>query len=350
MSTTRIADVIVPENYAQYQIEDTKEKAEFMTSGLCSDDPSLAAFVSGGGVTTNLPFWRDLPNGSGAGIASDDPDVKATTDKVQAGKQVAIRNYRTKSWSAANLTSELAGSDPMQRIMSRTNAWWNREFQRAIVSCLDGVMLDNIANDNGDMVLDKALSTSSGVSTAVGEDNLISPEAILDTEQTLGDAKEDLSIMIVHSVIENRLRKQNLIEFKQASETDVDVGKRAYLGKYRIIVDDGAKTVATTISGSVARVRYTTIFAAPGSLKWHETAAPKAVEPYSRPEGGNGAGIEELWTRRQFVVHPYGFAFTGQSAIVDDFPTNAEYGTASNWNRVAAERKQVPMAFLLTNG
>lgn len=351
MATTRLEDVIVPTNFGRYMRINTAEKAEFITSGLVTSDESISSFLSGGGLTTNLPFWRDLAIGNGANIASDDPTQLAGLDKVQAGKMVAVRNYRTKGWSSMHLTSELAGSNAMERIVERVSNWWTRVFQRTIVRTLDGVMKSNVANNGGDMVRDIAVAANAAQGTAVTDANLVSPAAILDTEQTLGDAKTELEggVIIMHSAVETRLTKLNLITFRPYSEQDPHVGGRRYMGNKRIIVDDGCTAVASTFNGTTERVRYTTIISAGGMVKWNETPAPEPVKVWSVPAAGNGSGEEQLWTRRQFVCHPYGFAFTS-AAFAGQFPTDDEYATASNWNRVVSERKQIPLAFLVTNG
>ncbi len=73
------------------------------------------------------------------------------------------------------------------------------------------------------------------------------------------------------------------------------------------------------------------------------------VETERKPDQGNGVGGDILYTRRQFVLHPYGIAWQDAS-VAAEFPTNVELATAANWNRVYPERKQVPISFLVTNG
>lgn len=55
MAVTRLTDVIEPSVFARYMFKDTAEKARIFTSGIMSPDASLAAFLAGGGATTNLP-------------------------------------------------------------------------------------------------------------------------------------------------------------------------------------------------------------------------------------------------------------------------------------------------------
>jgi len=317
-------------------LKQTKEKSAIFQSGILRNDANLAAFLTGGGRTVNVPFWKDLDN-TESGIANDDPASTATPGKIDASKDVAARQIRTRGWSSAKLVAELAGDDPQRRIAERVAAYWTRQFQRILVSTLNGVIADNIANDSGDMVNDIG-TDDAGDPTA---DQLISAEAILDTKQTMGDAADELDTLIMHSILFTRLQKLNLIDFIPDSEGRVRFP--TYLG-YRVVVDDGVNAVAGT-----NRTKYDTYLVGNGAIAWAEVPVATPVETDHKPAQGNGMGVDELWTRRQFVLHPYGIAWT-DSSVAGEFPTNAELAIAGNWNRVYPERKQIALAVLRTNG
>lgn len=333
---TRISDVIVPEVFTPYMMRETKTKSAIFQSGILRSDPSLSSFLSSGGRTTNVPFWKDLADDE-SNVANDDPDTDAVAKKITTGNDIARRQVRTMGWSTADLTAELAGDDPARAIASRVSNYWTRQFQTFLVSTLHGVYLDNVANDSSDMVNDIGTDGGGAVTSA----ELVSADAILDTRQTMGDAMSDLRTLIMHSVVYTRLSKQNLIDFIPDSEGKVNFP--TYLG-YNVIVDDGVKKIV----GS-NRTKYVTYLLGADALCFNETPLPNAVA-YDRDESkANGMGIEELWTRRQFVMHPYGIKWT-DSSVSAEFPTNAELALATNWDRVYAERKQIPISFLLTNG
>ena len=65
-------------------------------------------------------------------------------------------------------------------------------------------------------------------------------------------------------------------------------------------------------------------------------------------QSGNGAGEDVLHERRTWLLHPTGFAFDPQ-AVAGQSATLTELEQAAAWTRVI-ERKNVPMAFLRTNG
>lgn len=334
--TVRLSDVIQPQVFAAYMTKNTKEKSAIFESGILRSDPQLSKFLAGGGLTVNVPFWNDLDN-SEPNIASDDPEQEATPKKVTANKEIAIRNYRTQGWSTARLSGELAGDKPMDRIVERVSAYWTRAYQRHLVATLTGVFADNAANDSGDMIVD--VGTDAGGAPSATE--LVSAENVMDAAQTMGDAKDDLEVIIMHSVVRTRLAKQNLIDFIPNSRGEVRFP--TYLG-YKVIEDDNCRAVV-----GANRTKYWTYLVGRGAIAWGESPPDRPVEVDSKPRAGNGAGTEELWTRKQYIMHPYGFAWLDANRG-GEFPSNTEAALAANWNRVAAERKQIRLAALVTNG
>jgi len=336
MATTRISDIIVPEVFFNYMAKDTTEKTELFRSGIIRPDGELSAKLGGGGRTFNVPFWKDLDN-TESGVASDDPSAFATAGTISTGKDIARRQLRTRAWSTADLAAILAGSDPMARIQARVTAYWDRQFQLILRNTLTGLFADNVANDSGDMVNDISNDSSATATSA----ELVSAEAIIDTAHTMGDNASAFRTLVMHSNVVKRLKKLNLIDYIPDSEGRVNFA--TYLD-YRVVIDDGVRTV----QGS-NRVKYWTYLVGESAMGWAEVAPETPVEVHREPLAGNGMGIEYLITRRQFVMHPYGIKWT-DSSVSGQFPSNADLATTANWDRVYVERKQIPIAALVTNG
>lgn len=336
MATTRLADVIVPEIFNGYMVKDTVQTMAFYQMGVMRSDGDLSAKLAGGGRTFNVPFWKDLDD-TESGIASDDPALLSVPGKLGAGTDIARRQIRTRSWSTMNLAAELAGSDPMQRISSRVAAYWGRQFDDVAIATARGVFADNVANDGGDMVHDISVDTVGALTAA----NLFSAEAVMNTSQTLGDAKKDLKLIVMHSVVQTRLAQNDLIAFRPDSD-----GKNwnAHFMDWRIHVSD-----RVTVVQGVNQTMYHTYMFGADAMGWATAEVAVPVEVDTEPAAGNGMGSETLYTRRQFAIHPYGIKFTDAS-VLGEFPTNPELRLAANWDRVYTERKQIPMALLITNG
>lgn len=334
--TTRLQDVIEPTVFSNYISVNTKQKSVFYGNGVFRNDADLAAKLGGGGRTFNVPFWKDLDD-SEPDAASDDPDSHAVPSKIGSGTDVARRVIWTKGWSSANLVQELAGADPMKRIGERIGAYWGRRMDDAAIAVLRGVFADNILNDGGDMVEDISIDTTA----ALTADNLISAEAVMDAAQTMGDAKSELSVLVIHSEVETRLAKNDLIDYRPDS-----TGKQFvpyYLG-YQTLVSDKVPAIM-----GANKVRYHNYLVGKDALGWAEASVAKPVEVESDASAGDGMGVETIWTRRQFAVHPYGIKWT-DAQVGGEFPTVSELRLAANWDRVYVERKQIPIALLITNG
>jgi hypothetical protein len=299
MATTQLADIIEPRVFMRYQMKETEVKSALFTSGILRSDEQLSTFLSGGGKTVDVPFWNDLGDGTDPNIGNDNPASVAGTAKIGSGDDVAIRHN--------------------------------------LISTLKGVFADNAANDGGNM----RVVIGNDLASAVTDAERVSAEAVIDAAQTMGDSQEDLALLMMHSVIYTRLKKQNLIDFIPDSEGRVRFA--TYLG-YRIVVDDNCPAVA----GS-NRILYSTYLVGMGAIAFAEVPPPMPVEVDREPSQGNGQGVDYLWTRRQYIMHPYGIKWTS-SSMAGTSPTNAELATTANWDRVYTERKMIKLAELVTNG
>lgn len=334
--TVRIADTIVPEVFDSYMTKNTMQLNALYQAGVMRTDSDLARKLAGGGRTYNVPFWKDLDD-TESDPASDDPDSHAIPGGITTGKDVAIRQVRTRGWTTANLVQELAGSDPMGAISNRVSAYWDRQFDRVAMATVRGVIADNIANDSGDMVEDISSDSAAAVTAA----ELFSAEAVSAAAQTMGDAKRVLKLIIMHSVVHTRLTDLDLIDFRPDSTGSMWVN---YYRDFRVHVSDNVPAIQ-----GVNRVRYHTYLFGADAIGFAQHAVAKPVEVESVPSAGDGAGTETLWTRKQFALHPYGIKWTDAS-VGGEFPTNTELALAVNWDRVYPERKQIPIAALITNG
>ena len=68
MAVTRVQDVIIPEVFNRYTMNNTVEKTAIYRSGILQPVPGIV--VPNGGDTINMPFWNDL-EGDPEAIQSD---------------------------------------------------------------------------------------------------------------------------------------------------------------------------------------------------------------------------------------------------------------------------------------
>lgn len=364
-----VSDVIVPEIFTPYIRQFTEEKARLVQSGVLQRNPLLDQLLSGGGLTFNVPSFQDLANdadnvptnnisdlikwiaagigggGSFSDLVTADPSI---TDSVpldlDTDQEIAVRLNRNNSWSSLDLAAQLAGADPMMAIADRVGYYWVRRLQAVFIATVLGLAKDNGANDSGDYANDIV-----GSSFVDGVTNF-SAEAFLDAKLTMGDSQDQLAMVMVHSVVYNRMQKNNLIDFIPDARGEVQIP--TFLGA-EVIVDDGMPNGTSTVraDGSAGPANsYETWLFGPGAIQFGVGSPKTPTETDRQPAAGNGGGQDVLYSRVEWSLHPVGHAYTGTAP--NGGPSNAastnNLNIATSWNRVYPERKQIKFARLVT--
>lgn len=326
MATTKVADVIVPSVFQPYVINRTMELSELVSSGIIANDPAFDEKANGGGQTVNMPFWNDLTGADE--VLSDSAGL--TPGKITASSDVAVICNRGRAWGANDLAKWLAGDDPMAAIGTLVGAYWARRLQAQTLSILKGIFaiasmagnLHDIANAN--------VTTNGAV--------LMDGNVMIDALGKLGDAAGGLTAMIVHSTVEQGMRKKDLIDDIPDSEGKTKIA--TYQGR-RVIVDDGMPKAAVT-----GGYKYTSYLFGAGALALGNATldANEAVET----DRDSLAGEDYLVNRKRFILHPRGVKWLG-AAMTGTSPSNTELEDSTNWLRVF-EQKQVRIVAVTTNG
>ena len=304
MAKTKISDVIVPEVFNPYVVQRTMQLSALFRSGIIANNPELDRLATSGGSTINMPYWEDL-NGDDE-VLSDDGAL--TPGKIVAGQDVAVLLMRGKAWSTNDLAKALSGSDPMAAIGDLVAEYWARRMQATAIKLLDGAFA-------GANMTKKVLD----ISALEGNAAKITGESYLDALQLMGDAKDKLTGVLMHSATETQLRKNNLI----TTEFDSDNKPISFFMEKRVIVDDSLPTSAGT---------YTTYLFGQGALGLGNGAAPVPTET----DRDSLAGDDILINRKHYILHPRGVKWVGTAA--GSSPTNEELATGASWSRVYEDK------------
>lgn len=333
---TRIADVVVPEIFTPYVQQLTAEKSRIIQSGAMVMDSELSSSLAGGGLTFNLPSFRDLDNDE-ENTSSDDPAVNSTPNKIGTATEIQVRLSRNNSWSSMDLAAVLAGADPMQAIANRVSSYWVRRLQAAFVSVNKGMFAQNALASPVGAAQNDMTHDVSGSAFVDGVTNFTS-EAFIDTTLTMGDSMEELTMCMVHSIVYARMQKNNLIDFIPDARGEIMIP--TYLGR-QVIVDDGVPH-----TGGV----FDTWLYGAGAYHMGQGSPAVPTEMDRKPTAGNGGGQDVLFNRVEWALHPVGNAYVGTSPAGG--PSNAasanNLAAAASWNRVFSERKQIKIARLVT--
>ena len=315
MAKTKIADLIVPELFAPYVINQTKELSALINSGIAQGNPLLDSLIEKGGKTVNMPYMKPL-TGSDEVLSDSNPLVP---EKIGADKDVAPVLIRGKAWSSNELAGALAGSDPMSAAGDQIAKWWNVQEQKILIAILTGIFANALKTSHCNDISDKT-----------GNAAIISANALLDTKQLLGDAASDLKAIAMHSAVFTALQKQNLIEYIPNAFGIVDFP--TYLG-YKVIVDDGIAPVSGV---------YSTYLFADGVFGRGD-GVPDALTPIEMYRDAL-ASDDILVSRRALCLHPLGVSWTNP-VITSATPTNIDLATGNNWVKVA-DNKAIGIAML----
>lgn len=318
---TTLQDVIVPELFNPYVVNRTMELSALFNSGIVTNNSEFDKLASQAAPTVNMPFFEDLTGESEQVIEGAD----LTAGKITSNKDVAAIIRRAKMWSATDLSAALAGADPMKAIGDLVAGFWARDMQKELVAVLAGIF-GNYTPEGGSKTTPLA-SNLLDISSKSGATANWSGSAFIDAEQLLGDAKAQLTGIVMHSATEAYLKKQNLIETVQPSN---DVAFHTYQGK-RVIVDDGCPAESGV---------YTTYLFGDGAIALGNGNPVGFVPTEVDRDKKKGSGVDYLINRRTNILHPRGIAFTNRNVAKTEGPSRAELKDAQNWNPVY-EPKQI---------
>lgn len=320
--TTKIADVIQPEVFTPYTINRTMELSALIQSGIAENSREFDTLASGPNTLINMPFWNDLTGDPE--VMDDEGDT--VPGKIDAGKDVARKLGFVKSYGVNALSAYLSGDDPMRAIADLFASYWSRQYQQILLSILDGVFA---AANMTDKVHD--------ITAETGDAALISGRTFLDAVQRMGDAKDLLTGVMIHSATETYLAKNDLIEYKEESQGRVRVPY--FMGK-RVVVDDGI--AFDTLTG--ASEAY--LFGA-GAIAWGNGSHPDIKETELVRDGLSLAGEDILVNRKISILHPRGVKWVEPTeGTAKAFPSLTELETGANWTRVYEPKKIRIVKFL----
>lgn len=313
---TKLADLIVPEIYEQYMLENSPKLSRLITSGIARTSEEMMTLANGAGVTINVPFLKPI---GGTSQIIDDTNA-LTTNKMTAKKQVGVRLVRGNAWEFTDIATILSGADPIGALYEQLAKYWADEEQKVMINILAGLF-----NAGG------CLSTTHmlDISSQSGAASNISAEKTLKTKQLLGDNAFKIKTVAMHSAVYTYLQQQNLIEFIPDSRGEIAFTR--YLG-YNVIVDDEMPAHDGV---------YVTIFFGDGAFSYG-SGTPNGLRPIEADRDILGSS-EVVVSRRSFVIHPNGCSWKG--SISNTTPSNNDLATPVSWEKVF-EDKNIAMVAL----
>ena len=335
---TELDDVIVPDIFVPYVQNRTTEKSRLIQSGALQVSERLNAALAGEGTTFTQRFFKDLDRDEENTSSASDP-TDSTPGGINSGREIQVRLSRNKSWGSADLLDSLIAPDPMMAIGDLVAGYRANRLQRAFVATVKGMFAMNAAAPvtSGDKASTHTQNDMTrNISGSVFADGVtnFNPAGVIAAAGTMGDSLNELSMMMVHSVVYQRMQLLNLIDYIPDAEGRVNIA--TYMGR-EVIVDDSMPNTSGV---------FETWLVGAGAFQLGVGTAKAPVETERKPASYQGGGSEILYHRWENIIHPVGHAWVGTAA--EGGPMNSALQTAANWARVFPERKQIKVARLIT--
>ena len=324
MATLR-SDIIIPEVFTPYVIEQTTQRDAFLASGVVQPMAELNA--TEGGDFINVPFWKANLSGDFE-VLTDSSSL--TPGKIQADKQVGVILHRGRAFEARDLAALAAGSDPMAAIGAKIADYIANQRQKDLLSCLAGVFGTLGTTSSSAAFFPLTIDGESGDTPTV-----LSPRHVAEAKSLLGDQGDKLTAIAMHSKVYYDLVERKAIDYVSTAEArgtsttqsggslvaayGGDVNVPVYCG-LRVIVSDDVQT-----SGSGSTTEYATYFFTQGAIASGEQMAMQTETDRDILAKSDAMSID-----LHYVYHPVGAKW----AVTTANPTRAQLETVANWSKV----------------
>lgn len=333
---------IVPEEFLPHVVEYSTKLSALVAAGIVDTDPVFDAKAKEGGKLISMPFWKDVDEDSQ--VIDDQNDT--TIHPIDNSGDQAIKLMRENAWGASDLTTALAGDDPLDALAMMIGGYWAREDQRILLAMLAGIFAANLADNASDLIHDVSVADMADATP----DNYMNGINFIDAKAKLGDAHGKLTAVCMHSVPYHNLEKMGMVEYVQVTNSDGTSSTMQgapnltskgipYINGRQVIVDDTCPVAAVT--GGYA---YTSYLFGRGAVARGEGSPKYPFETDRVPK----RGITEIYHRRHFLLHLRGIKYTDDTCVLET-PSNAELALAANWSRVF-DKKNIRVVKMVTNG
>jgi hypothetical protein len=322
MATLR-SDVIIPEIFTPYVIEQTTLRDAFLASGVVQPMAELNA--TEGGDYVNVPFWKANLSGDFE-VLSDSSSL--TPGKISADKQVGVILHRGRAWEARDLAALAAGADPMAAIGAKVASYVANQRQKDLIKCLEGVF-GGLTSNTG--------AAFAGLTFDLSGMTALGPRQVAKARSLLGDQGDKLTAVAMHSAVYYDLVERKAIDYVSAAEARMtgaasdganpdafagsiqgaygEVTVPTYMG-LRVIVSDDLTPTSTN---------YPVYFFTQGAIASGEQLALQTETDRDILAKSDAMSID-----LHYCYHPVGAKWT----VGTTNPTPAQLATIGNWSKV----------------
>ena len=320
MATLR-SDIIIPEVFTPYVIEQTTQRDAFLASGVVQPMAELNA--TEGGDFINVPFWKANLSGDFE-VLSDSSSL--TPGKITADKQVGVILHRGRAFEARDLAALAAGSDPMAAIGAKIADYIANQRQKDLLSCLAGVFGSLGSTSGSAAFFGLTIDGESGDTPTT-----LSPRHVAEAKALLGDQGDKLTAIAMHSKVYYDLVERKAIDYVSTAEargtTTTQSGGSlvaAYGGSVDVPTYCGLRVIVSD-DVQVDSNEYATYFFTQGAVASGEQMAMQTETDRDILAKSDAMSID-----LHYCYHPVGAKW----AVTTTNPTRAQLETVANWSKV----------------
>ena len=323
MATLR-SDVIIPEIFTPYVIEQSTLRNQFLSSGVVQPMAELNA--TEGGDFVKVPFWKANLSGD-AEVLTDSTSL--VPGKITADTQVGVILHRGRAFESRDLAALAAGADPMAAIGAKVGEYIANQQQKDLYKSLEGVFGALTGSDS------PAFDALRFDTTGMGA---LGPRQVAQARAKLGDQGDKLSAVAMHSACYYDLVERKAIDYVTNTEARLSTAATGastinaiggsiagsfsneytvpfYMGLRVIVSDD-----ITNSGGNYACYFFTNGAVATGEQQALRTETDRDILAKSD-------AMAMDWHN---VYHPVGAKW----GVTTTNPTQAQLATITNWSKV----------------
>ena len=326
-----------PEVFSEFMSENPTWNDAIIASGVLAQDNTIMDLIGEKGNVATIPFYTPIDEQDSQAL-NNDGETDNTPTEITGKKQTCMLIQRMKAWKAKDFTKELTGANPMTHVANSVASFYKQVRTRDLMTTVDAVLSLSGMKDH---VTDLSLT---GAGT-VGDSNKIDDTTLIFAQQkALGDSADKMGLLVLNSYIYAKYKAMGLVDYNKytiANAVEREVNLPTIGGFIPLVTD--RFTVDTTGTNPV----YKTYMLGTGSvLTCDKTNYENPYYTDYDPE--TSAGIEKLYTKQGYVLHPNGFSINANK-ISKESPTNTELGTVGNWS-LAFNHKNIRMGVIKSNG
>ena len=324
MATLR-SDLIIPEVFSPYVIEESTRSDAFLQSGVVQPMAELNTSGDGSGDFVSVPFYKANLSGDFE-VLTDSTSL--TPGKIEADRQIGVLLRRGRAFEARDLAALASGSDPIGAIGQKMARYVNHQKQKDLVSCLSGVFGSLNNNSSSSAFFGLSLDSESGDSPTS-----LTPGHVARAKNLLGDQGDKLAAVVMHSATYYELVERRAVDFVAAADTTAGATASGgslegafgnptvpvFMGM-RVVVSDDVQT-----TGSGASTEYAVYFMTQGAVGGSEVTALRTETDRDILSLSDALAIS-----LGYCYHPIGAKW----GVTTVNPTRAQLETVGNWSQV----------------